>query len=154
MKAAEARLLQLDFLHRTRTVRMLGDRFLIVLLWPGAKGSRPTHLPGLKAFCLGVLFSVWAKVRRARHPPTLWTIHFSWNGLIFVVQTSGYHQNDRNFEPDPFLRSRRSEMNQKWHKTTFFNKKSIFVEVGPCQNTFNLSQARPWAGPKANVVLF
>ena len=27
--------------------------------------------------------------------------------------------------------------------------KLIFVEVGPSQNTWNLSQARPWPGPKA-----
>ena len=33
-------------------------------------------------------------------------------------------------------------------------KKSIFVEVGPSQNTFDLSQARPWAGPKAIFIQF
>ena len=45
------------------------DRFFIVLLWPGAKGSRPTHLPGLKPFCLGCCVFCLGLVS-SRAPPT------------------------------------------------------------------------------------
>ena len=111
--------------------KMVSDRFSLFSYDRGQQGpDLPTYL-AWNHFVLGVLFFVWACFRRARHPPTIWTIDFSWNGLIFVVQTSRYHQNDRNFEPDPFLRSRRSKNGQNWPKTMFFNKKSIFVRSAP-----------------------
>ena len=74
----------------------------------------------------------------------------SWNHFNFELRTSRNRHSTRNFEPDPFLRSRRSRNAQNWPESAFFNKKCIFVEVGPFQNTFNFSQARPWAGPKAS----
>ena len=66
--------------------------------------------------------------------------------------TWNWHHSMRNFEPDPFMRSRRSRNGQNKHKTAFSNKKLIFVEVGPYTHTQALSQARPWAGPKALIM--
>ena len=52
----------------------------------------------------------------------------------------------QNFEPDPFLRSRRPQNDQNRSKTVFFNKKLIFVEVGP-SSMLRLSVRPGLAGP-------
>ena len=61
--------------------------------------------------------------------------YMSPNGFIFDFQTSQQYHSTRNFEPDPFLRSRRSQIDQNRPKTAFFIKKSIFGEVGPYTHT-------------------
>ena len=63
---------------------------------------------------------------------------FSWRSAPVRI-LSIYRRPGLGPGPRPFLYS--------FNSYSFI--KSIFVEVGPSQNTWNLSQARPWAGPRA-----
>ena len=69
------------------------------------------------------------------------------NSFNFILQTSRRVYPMQNFEPDPFLRSRRPQNDQNRPKNQFFNKKSIFVEVGPYTHTQAWSQPRPRPRP-------
>ena len=44
---------------------------------------------------------------------------------------------------------RYGENEKKSPKSAIFNKHAIFMDLGPYTHTQALSQARPWAGPKA-----
>ena len=108
-------------------IRMTKWPFFIVLLWPGAKGSRPPPPPGLKRFCLGCVCFCLGLLSLPALTAPFRTIDFPWNGFIFDFQTSRYHHFNRNFEPDPFLRSRRSQNGQNRAKNAFVDKKLIFL---------------------------